>query len=132
MAHRFAFAEGVYVDLLENPERFTGYAGQSSSRVWKAIYEENCFTPVPYIDPSRSTQEGGTGFAPLDSFGMTTFPGNGLRASGWGDSEKKLLGSLAGPRDGGEEVCLEKRVFYRVISGSLPRFASSWSPSKSC
>jgi hypothetical protein len=112
------FAEGVYVDLLENPERFTGYAGDSSSRVWKAIYEENCFTPVPYIDPSRSTSEGGTGFAPINSFGMTTFPSPGSGAGGWGDGEKKLIGTLAGPRDGGDEICLEKRVFYRVISGT--------------
>lgn len=35
---------GVYVDLLENPERFTGYAGPSANRVWQAIYEENCFS----------------------------------------------------------------------------------------
>lgn len=32
-----------YVDLLLNPERYTGYAGPSAHRVWKAIYEENCF-----------------------------------------------------------------------------------------
>mmetsp|Transcript_22543 Transcript_22543/g.29450 ORF Transcript_22543/g.29450 Transcript_22543/m.29450 type:complete len:547 (+) Transcript_22543:89-1729(+) len=37
-------AEGmVYVDLLKNPERFTGYVGQSTWKIWKAIYEENCF-----------------------------------------------------------------------------------------
>ncbi|KAJ3117610.1 hypothetical protein HDU96_006208 [Phlyctochytrium bullatum] len=35
--------EGVYVDLLKNPERFTGYAGDSATRVWKAVYTENCF-----------------------------------------------------------------------------------------
>lgn len=34
---------GVYVNLLENPERFTGYAGAPAHRVWKAIKEENCF-----------------------------------------------------------------------------------------
>ncbi|OQR98785.1 endoplasmic oxidoreductin [Achlya hypogyna] len=33
----------VYVNLVENPERFTGYSGNSAWRVWKAIYEENCF-----------------------------------------------------------------------------------------
>jgi len=55
----------VYVDLLENPERFTGYAGPSAQRVWRAIHEENCF------DTSSSS-------------------------SG---------------------QCLEKRVFYRLISG---------------
>ena len=33
----------VYVDLLENPERFTGYTGDHPHRIWQAIYEENCF-----------------------------------------------------------------------------------------
>ena len=32
-----------YVDLLKNPERFTGYSGESAHRIWRAIYEENCF-----------------------------------------------------------------------------------------
>ena len=54
---------GVYVNLLENPERFTGYAGPPAHRVWKAIKEENCF-------------------------------GSGI-----------------------EEMCLEKRIFYRLMSG---------------
>lgn len=107
-------AEGVYVDLLENPERFTGYAGDSSSRVWKAIYEENCFTSVSFIDPARSTSDGGSGYAPLSSLS------GGLNAGMFGENEKKLFGSLAGPRDGGDEVCLEKRVFYRLISGAQP------------
>lgn len=53
---------GVYVNLLNNPERFTGYAGPSAARVWTAIHEENCF----------------------------------------------------GPHD---DLCLEKRIFARVISG---------------
>jgi hypothetical protein len=34
---------GVYVNLLQNPEQFTGYSGPSARRVWKAIKEENCF-----------------------------------------------------------------------------------------
>lgn len=32
-----------YVDLLLNPERFTGYSGETAHRIWRAIYEENCF-----------------------------------------------------------------------------------------
>lgn len=32
-----------YVDLLLNPERYTGYKGPSAWRVWNSIYEENCF-----------------------------------------------------------------------------------------
>ncbi|GAA5828868.1 hypothetical protein JCM3770_001803, partial [Rhodotorula araucariae] len=142
---------GVYVDLLENPERFTGYAGPSSARVWKAIYEENCFTPVPFVDASRPTFEGGSGFAPVSSFGTPAgasaglgMGGMGLAAGGWGESEKRLLGSLAGPRDPDEEVCLEKRVFYRVISGLhasisvhicddyLDQTTGQWAPNLDC
>uniref|UniRef100_A0A671M156 ERO1-like protein alpha n=1 Tax=Sinocyclocheilus anshuiensis TaxID=1608454 RepID=A0A671M156_9TELE len=32
-----------YVDLLLNPERFTGYKGPEAWRIWNSIYEENCF-----------------------------------------------------------------------------------------
>ena len=61
-----------YVDLTLNPERFTGYSGEAATRVWKAIYEENCFKP-----PNKAT----------------------------------FL------RDSVEEMCLEKRAFFRVVSG---------------
>ena len=55
---------GVYVNLLENPERFTGYGGPSAKRVWDGRILENCFT-----------------------------------------------------NDGNNYQCLEKRIFYRVMSG---------------
>ncbi|XP_056633121.1 ero1-like protein isoform X1 [Diorhabda sublineata] len=48
-----------YVDLLLNPERYTGYAGPSAHRVWKSIYLENCFRPKksfnfnPYIQSNK-------------------------------------------------------------------------------
>lgn len=32
-----------YVDLLLNPEGYTGYSGHSTKRIWSAIYIENCF-----------------------------------------------------------------------------------------
>lgn len=32
-----------YIDLLLNPERYTGYSGVSTQRIWSAIYNENCF-----------------------------------------------------------------------------------------
>uniref|UniRef100_A0A672QER7 ERO1-like protein alpha n=1 Tax=Sinocyclocheilus grahami TaxID=75366 RepID=A0A672QER7_SINGR len=35
--------ESQYVDLLLNPERFTGYKGPEAWRIWNSIYEENCF-----------------------------------------------------------------------------------------
>ena len=33
----------VVVDLRLNPERYTGYSGQSADKVWRAIHEDNCF-----------------------------------------------------------------------------------------
>ncbi|XP_037934093.1 ero1-like protein, partial [Teleopsis dalmanni] len=48
-----------YVDLLLNPERYTGYKGDSAHRIWKSIYHENCFgmndtksvpNYIPHID----------------------------------------------------------------------------------
>lgn len=44
--------DSQYVDLLLNPERFTGYSGESANKVWRAIYDENCF-----IRMSQSTSE---------------------------------------------------------------------------
>ncbi len=35
----------TYVDLTLNPERYTGYSGEASQRIWRAVYEENCFRP---------------------------------------------------------------------------------------
>lgn len=32
-----------YVDLLLNPEKYTGYRGPSAHRIWQNIYLENCF-----------------------------------------------------------------------------------------
>ena len=32
-----------YYDLLANPEGFTGYAGEPARKVWRKIYDENCY-----------------------------------------------------------------------------------------
>lgn len=32
-----------YVNLLANPEGYTGYTGPSARRIWQSIYDENCF-----------------------------------------------------------------------------------------
>ncbi|KAL7060432.1 hypothetical protein AAHC03_09894 [Spirometra sp. Aus1] len=37
----------IYVDLLRNQEKYTGYKGPSANRVWSAIYRENCFDTEP-------------------------------------------------------------------------------------
>ena len=33
--------DGTYINLLKNPEGYTGYKG---SHIWNAIFKENCFT----------------------------------------------------------------------------------------
>ena len=35
-------SSGVYVDLQVNPERFTGYTGESAGKVWGFIYQKSC------------------------------------------------------------------------------------------
>ena len=46
-------AEGEYVDLTLNPERFTGYSGPSASRIWSSIYQENCFQPPSELSSNQ-------------------------------------------------------------------------------
>ncbi|KAI6179504.1 Endoplasmic oxidoreductin-1 [Aphelenchoides besseyi] len=65
-----------YVNLYKNPERYTGYKGNSALKVWQSIYQENCFKPDPRFDKDFLLH-------PSGNTGM----------------------------------CLEKRVFYRLISG---------------
>ncbi len=65
----------VHIDLTLNPERYTGYSGESAHRIWRAVYEENCF--------NNDAEESG----PYSSFILL------------------------------ENMCLEKRIFYRAISG---------------
>jgi hypothetical protein len=83
--------EGDYVDLVVNPERFTGYVGEAAHRVWRAIYEENCF---------------------------------GLSESSWASEQSAALKSIPNTLtkisgSDSESLCLEKRVYYKVISGNL-------------
>jgi len=68
---------GVYVDLIENPERFTGYAGASANKIWQSIYQENCFTSKASLKHESPSL---------------------ISGSDW-------------------EQCMERKVFYRVISG---------------
>jgi ERO1-like protein beta len=47
--------DGVYVDLIENPERFTDYSGPSSHKIWSAIYDQNCMIPGTTMLKQHST-----------------------------------------------------------------------------
>ena len=46
-----ANAKGDYVSLVDNPERFTGFAGRG---VWDAIYRENCFSKSTSVATSMA------------------------------------------------------------------------------
>ena len=70
--------EMSYVDLLLNPERFTGYSGHSAIRIWRSIYQENCFRPKEVLHSPASLPY-----------------------------ESSLI----------QGMCLEKRAFFRIISG---------------
>jgi hypothetical protein len=85
--------EGDYVDLVANPERYTGYAGPSAARVWRSIYEENCF------GLSEMNLLMGKGSAPV------TLPDTMM------DPFRDETGEARG-------TCLEKRVYYKIISGT--------------
>jgi ERO1-like protein alpha len=51
--------EYTYVNLLRNPERYTGYKGEHANRIWKTIYEQKCFADVnvPPGEEGDSTNE---------------------------------------------------------------------------
>jgi len=65
----------AYVDLLNNPEKFTGYSGEAAHRVWNTIYNEMCFHP---------------------------------------ETEDKTLYLTSNTA---KSMCLEKRAFYKLVSG---------------
>jgi hypothetical protein len=52
--HHSATKESVYVNLVKNPERHTGYGGPGAARVWRAIGEENCFGDKASTDAARN------------------------------------------------------------------------------
>jgi hypothetical protein len=88
--------DGVYVDLLANPERFTGYSGKSAQRIWQAIYQDNCFDVPqrPAFSPFPPTP-------PLKPAGLAPSP------------------DLIKSANADNETCLEKRVYYKLLSGWL-------------
>ena len=137
-----AAAKGDYVSLVDNPERFTGYSGPGAQQVWEAIYRENCFSK----SSSQSSQSSSSAFLSSQQQAAQGFR-NILRQH---EREQSLsAGTIAGTLD--EELddelddeCLEKRVFYRIISGMhasisthlcydyLNQTTGTWGPNLQC
>lgn len=104
---------GVYVNLLNNPERFTGYAGAPSHKIWRAIYEDNCFNMAEFKLPSPSSS-----YANLNTDRLKMEPNFTPMELG---TLRQLLGVLKEESDLSKpETCMEKRVYYRLLSGKIP------------
>ncbi|KAK9777526.1 putative Endoplasmic oxidoreductin-1 [Seiridium cardinale] len=109
-----ASAKGVYVSLVQNPERFTGYGGESSKMVWDAIYRENCFKKSSFPKSAGlGVSTAGMGLAEQDFRAVLQNVGRqqALAQNGQDDSNPSAPGLEY------EDECLEKRVFFRVVSG---------------
>ena len=99
---------GVYVSLVANPERFTGYTGDHTNAIWREIYRENCFK----IHPEDVEEEA---IASKSHYSLREAKS---------DLEAIMLGRKKGQRMTQQRnyiqldnTCLEKRVFWRLISG---------------
>lgn len=106
-------AEGVYVSLVKNPERYTGYVGEHAQSVWREIYRENCFESQPQTSEEEellTRSHVGQGPAKNDLEAVLLGRGKGQRMSGTMSSQEYSQLPLA-------NTCLEKRVFWRLISG---------------
>lgn len=89
--------DGNYYDLLKNPERYTGYAGEASHRVWRKIYEENCYA---------ETESKTLGSQILNDFNKNLIEEE--KDQNWWRKPNEVISELD---------CVEKRVFFRAVSG---------------
>src|SRR5271170_4969404 len=106
-------SEGVYVSLVKNPERFTGYAGDHAHSVWREIYKENCFEMQPQTSEEEeilTRNQLGQGPAKNDLEAVLLGRSKGQRMTGTSLAQEYNQLQL-------ENTCLEKRVFWRLISG---------------
>jgi ERO1-like protein beta len=90
--------EGDYFDLSLVPERYTGYSGAAAHDVWRSIYDENCFG---ISERDLSNKE--------DSRAMLSVP--------------DTIGGEGGRSGESREICLEKKVYYKIISGMSIKFS---------
>ncbi|KOS21425.1 Endoplasmic reticulum oxidoreductin-1 [Escovopsis weberi] len=141
-----AGSRGDYVSLLRNPERFTGYSGQGAWQVWDAIYRENCFSKSSFskhADLGRSLWPPASGPAALDFKHVLEDAGRQAQL----EHQRQLNPNVPFVANTGLELddeCLEKRVFYRVISGMhasisahlcwdfLNQSTGQWQPNPAC
>lgn len=115
-----ATSKGDYVSLTRNPERFTGYGGEGAWQVWNAIYSENCFakSSFPHSANLGSASSNWQAAGPAQQDFKQILNAAGRQAQLQKRNPFEQTTNFA-PSFGFENdnECLEKRVFYRVISG---------------
>lgn len=139
---------GMYVSLVDNPERFTGYAGAHANKVWRAVYQENCFGY--YGDGDKMDNEYGA-----DEDNGMSFARHHAQSPAEVELERVLMahGEYEMREVGGEagqeamnsvDVCAEQRLFYRLLSGMhasvsthlcteyLNKSTGEWGPNIKC
>lgn len=110
-------SKGDYVSLLQNPERFTGYAGQGAQQVWNAIYRENCFQKSSFPRHAALGQSTpAKGPAALD-FKQVIEAAGRQQLLEQSREQSPNTPFVANTGLEAEDECIEKRVFYRVVSG---------------
>ncbi|CAN8101039.1 unnamed protein product [Discula destructiva] len=139
-----ATSKGDYVSLLQNPERFTGYAGEGAQQVWNAIYRENCFQRSSFPSSANLGQSTfAMGPAALDFKNVMEAAGRQqLLEQSREQSPNTPFVANTGLET--EDECIEKRVFYRVVSGMhasisthlcydwLNQTTGQWGPNLAC
>lgn len=139
-----ASAKGDYVSLSENPERFTGYAGEGAHQVWEAIYRENCFSRPSTVSKQSAAVPGLS--APFPGFSQNQAQAAQDFRQVMKAHDREQARQSGAIEDGleFEDECLEKRVFYRVISGMhasisthlchdyLNQTTGAWGPNLEC
>jgi hypothetical protein len=123
--------EGQYIDLTINPERFTGYAGDSANQVWRAIYQENCFG----LSEASFTKPGSRPAGPASG-------GSGVSRAGAAGGFSSVNRNAFNQRE--SHLCEETKLYYRIISGLhasisihicadyLDQKTGEWAPNLSC
>lgn len=108
---------------MRNPEGYTGYAGPKAHRIWRSVYEENCFDGgTPTLPPAPAQpMESGNGSelascdqAPSQEDMQTSRQGTAVTGK---CSDPFGAGLTMGSEAEGPGVCLEERVFRRLVSG---------------
>lgn len=139
-----AASKGDYVSLLRNPERFTGYGGEGSKQVWDAIYREYCFQRNSFPHSAHlGASQPAPGPAAQDLKHVLHAAGRQAKLEAR-RLQRPNVPFVAHTGYEAEDECLEKRVFYRVVSGMhasisahlcwsfLNQMTGEWQPNLSC